>query len=41
MGLKDANPNGGNVIASHLHRVYFFFENCEDWTEKQGSYICS
>jgi hypothetical protein len=40
MELKNINPNGNNVGASNLINVNFlFFENCENWVQKQTSQV--
>ena len=39
MELKYANPNGGNVVASNLINVNYFFENFNNSVQKQRSYV--
>jgi hypothetical protein len=40
MELENVNPNGGNVVASNLIKVNFFFlKNCENCFKKQRSYV--
>jgi len=34
MGLKNANPNGCNIVINNLHlRFLFFFKNIENWIQ--------
>jgi hypothetical protein len=40
MKLKHANPNGENVVASHLHHMHFFFlKIVKIELKKQASYV--
>jgi len=33
MELKNANPNGWNVVIKNLHLMFYFFKMIENWVE--------
>jgi hypothetical protein len=40
MELESVNSNGDNVVESNLIDANFLiFENCENWVQKQRSYV--
>jgi hypothetical protein len=40
MELENVNPNGDNIVASNQINVKkFISENCENWVQKQRSYV--
>jgi hypothetical protein len=40
MELKKINPNGDNVVVSNQINIFFYFlKNCENWVQKQRSYV--
>ena len=40
MELKNINSNDGIVVASNLINInLLIFENCENWVQKQTSYV--